>query len=481
MSLEDDLATLSINVDNNNKQPIYQQLAMHIRQLIKTARLMPENQLPSSRKLAKLLNISRTSTLNAYDQLISEGLLIARPNSGVYVTHLKTTTTTTTTAHHQEAPKTGDKKNRQSAPINTGFFESGPDIDLFPATQWAHSLAKVWRKPDTDLLRNFPLGGYLPLRCAVARYVKAVRNLDCQPEQVIITAGSRDSLTLIAETLSLSGKSVAIENPCYPLLKHGLTTLGAQLSPIDVDAHGMQVPTKGQSLAWMSAARQYPLGMSMSIERRLAWLAYAQQQSCWLVEDDYDAEFQYHKSPLAPLFNMASQQYSADQQRVIFVGSFSKLMFRTLRIGYLIVPQTLVSAILQTQQKLGNLANIPTQPALADYISHRRFASHLRKMRSCYQQRRDFLYALLLQQLGDLLEIELPESGMHLLVRIKNPPSNLDDQYLERQLAKQGIYAPALSAHYFSQPSQGLLLGFSGASEEKLSQGVVKLAELLRD
>ncbi|NQZ32419.1 MAG: PLP-dependent aminotransferase family protein [Oceanospirillaceae bacterium] len=472
MSLEDDLATLSINVDSRNAQPLYQQVAAHIRQLILDRRLTSGNQLPSSRKLALLLNISRTSTLSAYEQLMGEGLLIAKPSSGVFVSQLKITT--------QNTPVKPSAIAAVDPPINSGFFESGPDIEQFPAAQWAQSLARVWRKPDSNLLRNFPLGGYMPLRQAVARYVKALRNLDCAPEQIIITAGSRDSLTLIAEALSLSGKEVALENPCYPLLKHGLNTLGARLNPIDVDAQGMQLPTKPMDLAWMSAARQYPLGMPMSTQRRLAWLEYSQAHACWLIEDDYDAEFQYQKTPLAPLFQMANQQHASDRQKVIFVGSFSKILFRTLRIGYLIAPPALVPKLLEAQATLGNLANIPTQPALADFINHRRFSSHLRRMRRCYQQRRDFLHALLSEQLGDYLEAELPESGMHLLAHLKNRPDSKDDKYLEQQLSQQGTYAPALSSHYANCAQQGLLLGFSGANEAQLSQGVAQLAKLLR-
>ncbi|NRA20322.1 MAG: PLP-dependent aminotransferase family protein [Oceanospirillaceae bacterium] len=473
MSLEDDLATLNINVDVRNPQPLYLQLAAHIRQLISTQRLIAGNQLPSSRKLAKLLSISRTSTLNAYDQLIAEGILITRPSAGIFVSQLKTKKSATI----EQAPSS--QRPLPTEQIPSGFFESGPDIEQFPAAEWARSLARVWRHPDSNLLRHVPQGGYWPLRETVSRYLKAVRNLECEPEQVIITAGSRDSMTLIAEALSLSGKEVALENPCYPLLKHSLKTLGAQLSHIDVDKQGMQVPAAPMSLAWMSAARQYPLGLPMSTERRLAWLEYSQQHNCWLVEDDYDAEFQYHKPPLAPLFSMAKQQYPDDRQTVIFVGSFSKLMFRTLRIGYLIVPPALISSFLQAQSSLGNLANIPIQPALADFISHRRFASHLRRMRRCYQQRRDFLHALLSQQLGDQLEVELPESGMHLLAHIKNHSFDWDDRYIEQRLASQGIYAPALSAHYANNPQQGLLLGFSGAAEELLSQGVTQLKTVM--
>jgi len=480
MNFKDELATLNIHIDSTSKQPIYLQLATQIRQLMQNKRLLANNQLPSSRKLALMLNISRTSTLNAYDQLIAEGLLITRPNAGVFVTDLPVLKLSPRL--NSSAEKVKARKNTTSITLaDSGFFDAGPDTQLFPAAEWARSLSKVWRNPSPELLRDFPSAGFLPLREAVVRYLKVARNIDCATQQVFITAGSPDAVSLIADALSINGEQVAIEDPCYPLLRHGLEKFGAQLQHCPVDQQGMSLARAKVKLAWMSAARQYPLGFAMTMQRRLEWLEYSDNQQSYIVEDDYDAEFHYQKTPLSPLYSLSAMRYPSATQRVIYTGSFSKILFRTLRIGFMVVPKSLIDTFLQTQLRRGNLASLPLQPAVAEFISHRRFASHLRRMRRCYHQRRDFLHALLQEQLVDYLQVELPESGMNLLARFKQPSSNTqEDTQIAQRLAKVGIQAPALSPHYQTKPQQGLLLGFSGASERQLTKGVTQIADILK-
>ncbi|MFT5720603.1 MAG: GntR family transcriptional regulator/MocR family aminotransferase [Motiliproteus sp.] len=478
MSFEDDLATLSLNIDRSIEKPLYLQLAEQIRGLIYNQRLVPGEQLPSSRKLAELLAISRTSTLNAYDQLVAEGLLITRPSSGIFVSALGAAEEGFARMGDEEPspPAAGD--DSASSAEDHGGFDAGPDVEQFPFSEWSRSLSRVWKAPDPQLLRNTDPGGYVPLRQAVARYVKAVRDIDCRPEQVIITAGSRDALALIAKVLLQAGDRVALEDPCYRPLRHGLEAMGATLESCRVDDEGMTPPGTRVSLAWMTPARQYPLGVTMSTERRLAWLDYSGRGQCWLVEDDYDSEFQYRKAPLASLFSMAAKLFPRDKQQVILVGSFSKVMFSTLRIGYLIVPESLTAAFLLAQRNLGNLASVPVQPALADFLGHRRFSSHLRLMRRCYQQRRDFLHAILAETLETKLVADLPDCGMHLLARFRCPEIDWDDVAIEQRLAEKGVYAPALSAHFTNGGEQGLLLGFSGVSEDSLKRGVRLLTKL---
>ena len=478
MSFIDDLATLNISLDADDSQPLYQQLSTQIRQLLQDRRLSPGEQLPSSRKLAQLLGVSRTSTLNAYNQLMAEGMLISKPAVGIFVSTLNSPTEKSAAAN-MPAAQAENKSPGQSSIDKVVVFDAGPDVNQFPFALWAASFKRAWRNPDPALLRDFPAGGYRPLRESVARYLKAIRGIECLAQQVIITAGSRDAVALIARAASLAGEKVALEDPCYPPLRHGLSALGANLQYCQVDNQGMQLPEEKVRLAWITAARQYPLGVTMSTQRRLDWLEYAKQQQCWLIEDDFDSEFHYSKQPLAPLFNLAARLYQPHQQSLILAGSFSKLFFKTLRIGYLIVPETLIDTFVTAQRQLGNLASVPIQPALAQFISDRRFAGHLRRMRRCYQQRRDFLQQLLAQRLAHRLETQLPSGGMHLLAKLKATDVTLDDCALERQLASRGVSAIALSNHYAGRGQQGFLLGFSGAPEEHLERGVRALQQVL--
>ncbi len=470
MSLENDLATLGLNVDPDEGKPLYVQLADALRSLIRKGRLHPGDRLPSSRKLALLLNISRTSTLNAYDQLAAEGLLVSRSTSGIFVTGMGNRP-----GKNRVTPVTQQPAAQPPETFSIRAFDAGPDVHHFPFADWSRSLARVWRHPNPSLLKDFHPGGYWALRQAVSHYIKAARGVACSPEQIIITAGNRDAMNLIAATLLQPGDSVALENPCYPPQRHVLATQGANIHNCAVDSEGMQLPKSPVALAWMTPARQYPLGITQSTARRLEWLAYSRQEACWLVEDDYDGEFHYRKSPLLPLFQMANQLQSDQHHRVIFVGSFSKLMFRTLRIGYLIVPQSLIDGFLDTQARLGTLASVPVQPALADFIAHRRFASHLRRMRRLYQQRRDTLHELIGNHCLGLLESQLPDSGMHLLARPVGGLENSDTS-IEQKLKAEGIYAPALSRHYAGKGEQGFVLGFSASDEAILAQAVLRLA-----
>jgi len=478
LSFIDNLATLNISIDTADSQPIYQQLTQQIRQLLLDQRLTPGEKLPSSRKLAQLLSISRTSTLNAYNQLIAEGMLISEPAVGVFVCTQKTSAGKSTAAN-KPALLRDNINPGTSREDNVAVFDAGPDVNQFPFSRWAGSLKRVWRNPDPALLRDFPLGGYLPLRESVARYIKAVRDVECHPQQVIITAGSRDAVALIASAASLAGEKVVLEDPCYPPLRHGLSALGAKLKYSSVDSQGMLLPESKVRLAWITAARQYPLGVTMSTQRRLDWLEYARQHQCWIVEDDFDSEFHYSKLPLTPLFNLSARLYQSDQQSLILAGSFSKIFFKTLRIGYLVVPETLIDTFVSAQRQLGNLASVPIQPALADFIGDRRFAGHLRRMRRCYQQRRDFLQQLLHEKLAHKLDTQLPSGGMHLLAKLKSGVFTEGDYALERQLASRGVSAIALSNHYVDRGEQGLLLGYSGAPEKHLELGVRRLQEVL--
>ncbi|MEH6445574.1 MAG: PLP-dependent aminotransferase family protein [Oceanospirillaceae bacterium] len=491
MSLEEEFATLSLHLELQSAVPLYLQLANQLKKLIKDDRLHEDQRLPSSRKLSQLLSISRTSSINAYDQLIAEGYLVARPSSGVFVSGL-----------HAMKQKNVKYSSAQTAPIAKPIkvaeaaepsfaFDSGPDVALFPFDEWARCSSRVWRKQNIDILRAFPAGGYEPLKQAVTNYLKVLRNLDCQPEQVIITAGSRDALTLIATAALFAKKAmtqeqssainlrVALEDPSYSPLQSGFAAHSSDISYCPIDAQGACLPDNEIDIAWLTPTCQYPLGAVMSTERKLDWLALSQQHNSWIVEDDYDSEYQYQKPPLATFFALSNNLYSAEQQRVIYTGGFSKVLFRTLRMGYIVVPLRLISAFHQAQDLLGNVASLPTQTILADFLINRRFYSHLRKTKKIYQQRRDYLHQLVTTVLSEYYRCELPSSGMHLLLRA-TPGNNMPDTVLHQQLAQEGIIAAALSNYYFVSGQQGLILGYSGATQMQMQQGIAVMQRCLQ-
>jgi GntR family transcriptional regulator/MocR family aminotransferase len=480
-----------VTVSTDHPEPLYQQLIHQLRLFIVAGRLHPSSKLPSSRQLAIDLKVSRTTCTNAYQQLLAEGLLVSRQGSGIYVN------TTLPVSAHQGIRKTNPKgslapvklaTSKPATPTNSGF-SSEPDAQNFPFPLWARCLAKAWRKPEPSLLHDAHPGGYAVLRHTLSHYLYITRGLRCDARQIVITAGQRDSLSLISKALMSHGESVYMENPGYPLQRQVIKSLGLNEAFLEVDSQGAQLPAANQQatkLAILSPSRQYPLGISMSGPRKLAWLNYAQTNNCWLLEDDYDSEYTYERRKTDALMSL-------DQtQKVILLGSFSKLMFQGFRLGYLVLPEPLVDDFLQIQQELGGMASLHIQPALSLFLTDRSFNPHLGRMRRLYRQRRDELCRLINLHLSQWLFVTAPDSGMHLVAYCHQP---MDDQSIAMKLKSRGVTAFALSkcyatpyktthtttyaTSYVSTAPCGFLLGFSGCDDEQLGENVEIFRQVL--
>lgn len=457
----------------SRKKPLYKQLAREIKKLLIGEKLSPGERLPSSRALSNELGISRTTTLNAYEQLIAEGFLISHPQSGIYVTDGFKSVGATGESSDSGLIEACSSQN--DPPL---VFNAGPDISQFPFKEWARILGRVWRYPDQRILRNQMPGGYPGLRAAIADYLLKYRDIQCQQEQVIITAGSRDALTLLSTALLEQHNRVTLEDPCYPVIRNGFLSRDFTVQTAPLDNEGAIPQQSTSELVWLTPDRQYPTGVRMSVARRVQWLEQMCDQQNWIIEDDYDSEYRYEKAAVSSLYTLARQHLPTAQQRVILCGSFSKLLFNTVRIGYLVVPKHLIGHFEQLQQRLGIMAALPIQPALAEFIQDRKFNTHLRKMRRIYQQRRNHLHQLIQDKLSPYLYAELPDSGMHLVAHLSHS-SPLKDTQLENLLLNKNIHAPALSRHYSAQGKQGLLLGFSGCDEVELNEGVEEIKQQL--
>lgn len=460
------LASLQLSLDQNAKSALYQQLLQQLRQQIISGQLQADERLPSSRGLAQQLQVSRITVLNAYEQLIAEGYLTSQPGAGVFVA----TTITKATAGKANIPY---PDTPASKPIHYQGFSSGPDTQAFPFPFWSRCLAKAWHSPDPALLSEHHPGGYWPLREQIASYLKRLRGINAKPEQIIVTAGHRDALQVINRLLCQAGDKVILEDPGYPIQTRVVTTLGLQPIYTSVDQQGAEVPDHHDAkLAILTASRQYPLGITMSGPRRHQWLNYAQQNNCWLIEDDYDNEFRYQGQPPPAIISLDQQQ------RTILMGSFSKLMFQHIRMGYLVLPEALAEAAQVAQMELGAMASVHIQPAIAAFLADRQFVSHMRRMSKLYAAKRDYLGQLINQQLGDYLTAEIPDSGMHLIAQAKVP---IDDMYIEQQLKSAAVFCPALSRHFQTQAQapQGFVMGFSGTTKEHMKANIDTIKTLL--
>lgn len=485
------VASLTLSVDNTLATAAYQQIAEQLRHLIESRRLNSGDRLPSSRQLAKTLGVSRITAQSSYELLAAEGYVLSLPRRGLFVAERlptiaprpRPTPSVKTGARTPEAPRKAAEPMR---------FDSGASVADFPNNWWRQCLRRSWLNPQPALLEGRLPGGDPGLKQAIAQYLHSVRGLHCQPEQILVTAGNRDALSTLFATLrrlqppTSQASTVWLENPCYPPLANGLRNMGLAMTPLSVDAEGACVPgdIKPEArpmAALMTPARQYPLGMTMSPQRRQEWLAFCAEQQeskppCYLVEDDYDSEFIYQGWPQAPL--MASDT----TQSTVLVGSFSKSLFKALRLGYIVAPMTLAKELLVTQQTLGSSASLPLQPALAAFLSSDHFGTHLRKMRRLYRQRRDHLVqALNAQNLP--LDVQPPPGGMHLVASLNN---GLSDQAICQQAYQEGLTLTGLAQHYWSHThhdnanKQGLILGFTARDPTYHEQAITRLVRAMR-
>ncbi|MFD1159608.1 MocR-like pyridoxine biosynthesis transcription factor PdxR [Roseovarius aestuarii] len=465
-NLNRDLFAISLDPAGNTS--LQAQLLEALRAIIVTSQNLTGARLPASRILAAELSISRTTVQVVYDQMISEGYLVTRRGSGTYVAHDIT---------HLRSPT---PQARPARPVLKPWqpFQTGlPDQSLLPYQTWARQLERAWRTPEPDLLmRPDPLGWY-PLREAIADHLAAWRNLHCDPEQVFITSGAWEALEGIFCGLVGSGKTVAVEDPCWPKTHDILRVTGCKIHAVRIDAEGLdagKIPDDVSAVI-VTPSRHYPTGLNLPLSRRTALLDWAKRTGALVIEDDYDSEFRYRGQPLPSLSGLDGRA------NTIYLGSFSKLVSPALRIGYLVVPIHLLDQIRRHLGRVGPRASLIPQPALATFMQSGEFAIHLRRMRRTYARRQSHLLDAL-QPVSDLLDLQPDPSGMHLCLSLKPQLARrVSDQEICRRAKKIGLHVGALSDHcVLPDKMQGLLLGYAAFDEQALSEAADRFANLLR-
>jgi GntR family transcriptional regulator/MocR family aminotransferase len=338
-------------------------------------------------------------------------------------------------------------------------------------------LARRWRNPPRELLGYSPSEGYRPLREAIASYLGQARAVLCEAGQVIIVAGAQQALDLVARLILNPNDAAWIEDPGYLGTRAAFVGAGARLVPVPVDEEGLDV-TAGAAhapaarLAYVSPSHQYPLGVTMSLARRLALLEWASRSGAWVIEDDYDSEYRYAGRPLAALQGLDKDG------RVIYLGTFSKVLFPSLRIGYIVVPPDLVDAFAAARGVLSRFTPSMDQAVLADFINDGHFARHIRRMRTLYAERQAVLVEAARRELDGLLEVNPHEAGIHLVGWLAD---GADDREASKAASEAGVDAQALSSFSIKHRSRGgLLLGYAGYDERQIRVGVRKLATALR-
>ena len=481
-------------VDRSSAVPLHRQIYHDVREAILARRFTSGMRLPSSRELAAELGVSRNTIVSAFEQLLAEGYVEARTGAGTHVAFALPAELLGGTPPPLEPPSNGIPRvaalsRRGTLLARTPMscspgedrpraFQVGmPAVDAFPFRTWRQLMSRRWRQLPRSLLCYGDPAGYAPLREAVADYLRASRAVRCRTEQVIIVAGSQQALELCATVLLDPGDAAWIENPGYPGARGALLGGGARLVPVPVDEEGIDVAAGTAAcpearLAYVSPSHQYPLGVVMSLSRRLALLKWAEQAGAWVVEDDYDSEFRYRARPLSALQGLDRHG------RVIYVGTFSKVLFPSLRLGYLVVPPDLVEPFVAASVHAAHHAPTFSQCVLADFIVAGHFTRHIRRMRALYAERQTALLDAASRSLRGLLDVRPAEGGMHVLGWL---PRGVDDRLAFRAAAAAGVTAPPLSFYCLDTPSRGgLLLGYTGIEVKEIREGVRRLTGALR-
>ena len=473
------IGSASLSLESSADVSLYRQLYEQLRSAILDGRLQPGARLPSTRSLSAELAIARNTVMGAYEQLLAEGYLEGETGSGTYVARDLPDKVLQAATISRPAAGVGSvaglsKRGRIFAGDPLGVRRTGPPrafrpgvpaIDQFPFGVWNRLMMKHWRRQPVDLLPYATPGGHGPLKDAIAQYVAAARAVRCDAEQIIIVSGAQQALDLASRLLLDPGDEAWMEDPGYSGARAALLAAGVNPVAVPVDEAGLDV-VAGQRLSpkarlvYVTPSHQYPTGVVMTLSRRLELLRWAERRRSWIIEDDYDSEYRYASRPVASLQGLDVSGC------VIYCGTFSKVLFPSLRLGYVIVPPQLVDAFGRAKAVFDRHSPTVEQAVLAEFIADGHLGRHIRRMRMLYLERQNALLEALHHELGGAVEVRSHEAGMHVLAWLQK---GMRDSVVSRRAGELGVEAPALTT-YRAKPGgrPGLVLGYAAYAEREI-------------
>ena len=476
---------LIVPLNVQGDRPLYEQIYQYIKDEIRRGNIRPEKQLPSSRELAKSLKVSRSTTQLAYEQLVSEGYLEAVPRKGYFAASLDgifpPVARSAATVRSDQKIKLSAGTEQENArrqlfrdKFEVDFSPRGIDLEGFPYATWRKISRSVLKEEDRELFLKGEPQGDLILREAIRDYLHAARGVNCDASQIIIGAGNEYLLMLLSQLIGRDAV-IAMENPTYRQAYRVLSGVGHKVMPVGIDKNGFCVKElNGQDVqaAYVMPSHQFPTGIVMPVRRRQELLSWAgKEPGRYLIEDDYDSEFRYKGKPIPALQGM-------DQNgRVIYMGTFSKAIAPAIRVGYMVLPESLLSVYLERGRFYSSTVSRVDQRILANFISGGYFERHLNRMREIYKGKHDVLLGEL-KPLEKRFEITGEFAGLHVLLKDKKKET---EQSLLEKAAKNRVRVYELSGFYMEEAqakeTSTIVLGYAGLTEEKIRKGV----ELLRE
>ncbi len=476
-----------IAVDRRSPIPLYRQIYENYRTKIARGDLRGGEPIASTRELARDLRISRLPVLNAYNQLLAEGHFESRAGSGTFVA-------TTIPAH--SGPNNSGRNGTTLAPRlisaralalpkferpswaeQLGAFQVGqPELKNFPIQLWSRLASRYFRELKVGALQYGHPMGLEELRQALAAYLRTSRGVRCESDQIMIVSGSQQALDISTRVLVDAGAPVWVEEPGYWLVHHVLRAAGCRAIPVPVDSEGLDVSAgmklhRNARAAYVSPSHQYPLGVTMSATRRFQLLEWASKAGSWIIEDDYDSEYRYDSMPIASLQGLDSNA------RVIYTGTLSKVLFPSLRLGYIVIPPDLVDRFAAVRQSMDICPSHASQAILAAFIREGHFARHIRRMRKVYEERRELLIEQIERELSASCTVMGAEAGMHLTLMFRD---KLDDRQIAKRAIQRKLWLSSLSLSYIGRaPCHGLVLGFGNTPVKQIPSAILQLNEIL--
>ncbi|MEK5179343.1 PLP-dependent aminotransferase family protein [Paenibacillus odorifer] len=482
---------LLITLDKQRPIPLSRQIYEQVRNAIHSGALSGGDSLPPSRTLANQLEVSRSVILQSYELLQAEGYLEMRKGAGTYIAGLPV-----------------EEKDPQDSENPYNFITKGPDFltlnpssiiendlntvlcnfrhgvpawDAFPMDQWQKALMNACRRASPDTLGYGPVEGSLGLRQEIARLLRSTRSMPVVPEQIVITSGATQALDILSRIFVSKGDHVVVEDPSHNVVREIFSFAGAVVTPIRVDLEGISVdelqascdhikegPHKKPKLAYVTPSHQFPFGVTLSMKRRVQLLEWAKANQAFIIEDDYDSEYRYEGPKLSSLAGLDVDG------RVIYVGSFSKVLFPSLRIGYVVLPPTLIQPFLAVKWITDRMSSALDQEALAEFIQNGHYARHVTQMGKLYAARRACLVKSLDAEFGSRVRYYGEEAGLHLLIELE---SGAEEHRIAELALRYGVRVYPASSYFVGSKPQGpvFLLGYSNLTENQIKVGVNRL------